>query len=64
VNGFRVEFFAPPNQNELFTIAPNTPLAYNSTIINSQPSIVDFPTEVPSPLTGIRVTVVSTTDNQ
>ena len=64
VNGFRVEFFAQPGENQVFTIAPNLPLSYNSIMINSEASIVDFPPEVPSPLNGIRISILSTTDAQ
>ena len=58
VNKFSIQFVVP-NQ------PPDTnPLYLNSTIINSQPSIVSFPSQVPSPLSAIRIGVLSTTDNQ
>jgi len=40
------------------------PVSYNSTIINSQPSIVSFPEDAPSDLSGIQITILSTTDNE
>jgi len=64
VNGFSVEYFIPSNPNQLFTISPNNPLSSTSLMINSQPSIVDFPSSVPSPLSGILISITSTTDNQ
>ena len=67
VNKFSIRFFVPSYPNQPFTFAPDfasNPLYYNSTIINSQPSIVSFPPQVPSPLSGILISVLSTTDNQ
>ena len=66
VKKFSVRFFVPSYPNQPFTFSPsfsNNPLYYNSTIINSQPSIVTFPPQVPSPLSGILISVLSTTDN-
>ena len=64
VNKFVVEFFVPSKPKQPFTSASNIPLSYNSTIINSQACIAHFPAQVPSPLSGIRISVLSTRDNQ
>ncbi|CAF1010447.1 unnamed protein product, partial [Rotaria sordida] len=64
VNQFVVEFFTPSNLNQPFTISPNTPLSYTSTIIDSRASIMNFLSDVPSPLSGIRISILSTTNNQ
>lgn len=68
VNKFSVRFFVPSYPNQPFTFSPsyaNNPLYYNSTISNSQPaSIVYFPPQVPSPISGILISVLSTTDNK
>ncbi|CAF1508693.1 unnamed protein product, partial [Rotaria sordida] len=63
VNQFVVEFFTPSNLNQPFTISPNTPLSYTSTIIDSRASIMNFLSDVPSPLSGIRISILSTTNN-
>ena len=64
VNQYNVQFFAASNPNQLVLIAPNTPLSYNSTLDNNQPSISEFPPNVPSPLSGIRINILSTDNNQ
>lgn len=64
VNKFFVEFFTPSNPNEVFTSLPDTPLVLTSTMDHGQASIIDFPSQVPSPLSGIRISILSTTDNQ
>jgi hypothetical protein len=64
VNEFRVEFFVQPGKNQLFTIAPYVSLSYNSTMSNAGPSIADFLDDVPSPLTGVRISILSTRDDQ
>jgi hypothetical protein len=67
VNKFAVRFFVPSYPDEPFTFAPefaDIPLYYNSTIQNSQASITRFPQQVPSPISGILISVLSTTDNQ
>jgi hypothetical protein len=33
-------------------------------MVNSQPSLVNFPSDLLSPLSGIRITILSTTNNQ
>jgi hypothetical protein len=67
VNKFAVRFFVPSYPDQPFTFAPefaDIPLYYNSTIKNSQASITRFPQQVPSPISGILISVLSTTDNQ
>jgi len=64
VNEFAVEFFTLSNLNQPFTIPPNTPLSLNSTMVNSQPTLRDFPSTVPSPMGGIRISIISTTDDE
>ena len=67
VDKFAVRFYVPSYPDQPFTFAPeffDIPLYYNSTIQNSRPSITRFPVQVPSPLSGIRISVLSTTDNQ
>lgn len=64
VDKFRVEFFVPSNPNELVTAKPNLPLSYDSTIIDHHPAIVKFFDDVPSPLSGIRISFLSTVDTK
>jgi len=64
VNQFSVEFFVPTNPNEPVKNSSDLPLTYTSSIINSQVSIVNFGEDVPSPLIGVRISVLSTTNNQ
>ncbi len=67
VEQFSVEFFGLSNPNQLITYPTgvgNIPISYNSTIINSQPSIVNFPTDAPSDLSGILITILSTINNE
>ena len=65
VKEFSVEFFSSTNPNQPFTSAPGTPpLSYTSSMNNSQASIVDFSSEVPSPLTAIKISILSTKDDQ
>ena len=67
VDEFSVEFFVASNPSEPVTAAPelaDKPLSVTSKILNSRPSIVNLPSQVPSPLSGIRITVLKTTDNQ
>jgi hypothetical protein len=67
VNEFSVQFFSLSNPNEVIT-APSTtgdvPVSYTSTYTNSQASLTDLPSDAPSDLSGIRITILSTTDNQ
>jgi len=68
VNKFSIQFFVPSYPNQPFTFAPefpSNPLYYNSTISNnSLPSISSFPPQVPSPLSGILISVLSTTNTK
>jgi len=67
VDQFSVEFFGLSNPNQLITYPTavgNIPISYKSTVINSQPSIVTFPADAPSDLSGILITILSTINNQ
>jgi hypothetical protein len=67
VDAFSVEFFGLSNPTELITY-PNKlgsiPVSYNSTFINSQASLVNLPQDTPSELSGILISILSTTDNK
>jgi hypothetical protein len=67
VDKFSVEFFGLSNPNQLITYSSDLgslPVSYNSTFINSQALLVDFPQNAPSELSGILINILSTTDNQ
>ncbi len=67
VDKFSVEFFNLSNPNQLITYSSDLgslPVSYNSTFINSQALLVNFPQNVPSELSGILINILSTTDNQ
>ena len=67
VNRFAVQFFTQANPDQPVTLAPelaDKPVELTSTIINSRPSIVDFPSQLPSPISGIRILILSTSDNE
>jgi hypothetical protein len=67
VDKFSVEFFGLSNPNQLITYSTESgtiPVSYNSTFINSQALLVDFPQNAPSELSGILINILSTTDNQ
>ncbi len=66
VEQFSVEFFSLSNPNELITYPTDAgaiPVSYNSTFTNSQATLTNFPEETPSNLSGIRITILSTTGN-
>ena len=67
VNKFAVQFFVASNPDQPVTAAPELggkPLSLSSTVIGSRASIVDLPSQVPSPLSAIRIVVLSTKDNE
>lgn len=67
VDKFAVQFFTPSNPDRPVPIAPelaDKPLEVISTIINSRPSIVDLPSQLPSPISGIRILILSTINNE
>jgi hypothetical protein len=67
VNEFSVEFYGLSNRNQLITSPSGSgtvPVSYSSTYTNSQASIVTFPNNAPSDLSGIRIIILSTTDNE
>jgi hypothetical protein len=67
VNQFALEFFVQSAPNQPYTFSPdfaNQPLYINSTVSDSTPSINSFPeNQMPSPISGIRFIVLSTTDS-
>ena len=67
VDKFAVQFFVASNPDQPVTAAPELggqPLSLNSTISGSRASIVDLPSNLPSPLSAIRIVVLSTHDNE
>ena len=67
VDKFSVEFYGLSNPNQLITSPTSQgdiPVSYESTYSNSQASITTFPNNAPSDLSGILITILSTTDNQ
>jgi len=67
VEQFSVQFFGLSNLSQLITYSTgfsDIPVSYNSTFTNSQASVADFPQDAPSDLSGILITILSTTDNQ
>jgi hypothetical protein len=66
VEQFSVEFYGLSNPSELITYPTDAgaiPVSYNSTFTNSQASLTNFPEDTPSNLSGILITILSTTDN-
>ena len=66
VNSFSVEFYGLSSPTQLITSPSglgNTPVSYTSIIINNQAVINNFPSDTPTNLIGIRITILSTTDN-
>jgi hypothetical protein len=65
VKQFSVEFFGLSNPSQLLTVPSGTiPVSYNSTVTNSQVSLVDLPEDAPSELSSIRISILSTVNNQ
>lgn len=65
VDKFLVEFYVPAKPNELFTSDDsNIPVSYASTLTDAQEPIVKFPTNMPSPLSGVHISILSTKDNR
>lgn len=66
VKVFTVEFFDASNPTQPVTSSPqfpNQPLSLTSTIVDSQASLVDFPSNLPSSVVAIRISIIGTTDN-
>lgn len=63
VNRFAVLFYTQSNPTQPVTIGDKQ-VELISTIINSRPAIVDFPSQLPSPLYAIRIIILSTEDDQ
>jgi hypothetical protein len=67
VDKFSVEFFDLLNPTQLipYSTQPGAlPVSYTSTNTNSQAPLVNFPDNAPSDLAGIRITILSTKNNQ
>lgn len=64
VDKFLVEFYVPSKPDDLYTSASNIPLSYQSTLTDAQEPIVKFSADVPSPLSGVRISILSTNNNQ
>ncbi len=67
VDQFSVEFFGLTNRNQLITYPSGfgvVPVLYTSTYTNSQASLATFPNNAPSDLSGIRISILSTTNNE
>jgi hypothetical protein len=64
VQEFSVEFFELSNPTQLVTNPnqPGVPVSYTSSLVNDIASIVNFPKDTPSDLSGIRITILSTTN--
>ncbi len=65
VKQFSVEFFGLSNPSQLLTVPSDIiPVSYNSTFINSQLLIASLPPDAPSELSGIRISILSTVNDQ
>ncbi len=68
VDKFSVEFYDYSNINQLITYTSPSgttlPVSYTSTLTESQLPMVDVPGDAPTELSGIRITILSTKDNQ
>ena len=64
VDKFLVEFYVPSKPDDLYTSGSNIPLSYQSTLTDAQEPIVKFSADVPSPLSGVRISILSTNNNQ
>ncbi len=65
VKQFSVEFFDLSNPNQLVTVPSGTiPVSYNSTVTNSQVLLVALPEDAPSEISGIRISILSTVNDE
>lgn len=67
VDKFAVQFFVPSNPNQPVPVTPelaDQPLSVVSTTSASGPTIADLPSQLPSPISGIRIVILSTNDKQ
>jgi len=67
VDKFSVQFYGLTNPNQLITYPSGSgvgPISYTSTYTNSQASLTTFPDNAPSDLSGIRISILSTTNNE
>jgi hypothetical protein len=67
VDQFSIEFYGLTNPNQLITYPSGSgvgPISYTSTYTNLQASLTTFPDNAPSDLSGIRISILSTTNNE
>ncbi len=67
VEQFSIEFYGLTNPNQLITYPSGSgvgPISYTSTYTNSQASLTTFPDDAPSDLSGIRISILSTINNE
>ena len=67
VDKFSVEFYGLYNPNQLITSpsgSGNVPVSYDSTYTSSKASTISFPGNTPSDLSGIRISILSTTNDE
>jgi hypothetical protein len=67
VKQFSVEFFGLSNQSQLLTVPSGSgviPVSYNSTVTNLPAPLVALPEDAPSELSGLRISILSTVNNQ
>jgi hypothetical protein len=67
VDQIAVQFFVSSNPNQPISVdpeAPYKPLTIYSTIGDQGASITNLPAQLPSPISGVRVLVISTSDKQ
>ena len=67
VDRFAVQFFVPSNPNQPVPISAelaDQPLSVQSTTSAGRTSILNLPSQLPSPISGIRIVILSTNDNQ
>lgn len=67
VDQIALQIFVASNPNQPVTASPESggkPLSFISTVIGSRASIVDLPSQLPSPISAILIVVRSTKDNE
>ncbi len=65
VKQFSVEFFGLSNPSQLLKVPFGTiPVSYNSTVTNAQVPLVDLPEDAPSELSAIRISILSTINDE
>jgi hypothetical protein len=67
VDKVAVQFYVASSPNQPVTVATelgDKPLSFSSTVVGSRATIADLPSQLPSPLSAIRIVVLSTKDNE